>query len=254
MQPVYEEIAQAFPDAPALVDGFVADVSAEDFALDRIQSIIASVPDFDLFPRDASGGVRSSMPRTDLALGPGFGDWLESTKTSVLVRNLQRYDPRSRELVGQFRESAAAALGLRVRDIREAGAGLFLSSPEAVVHYHNDREHGFLMHLCGSKTVRVLPRQSTPLQELLRACLGKREGLFAGFRDDFEREAKVFDLQPGTTLYIPRLAPHWVKNGPEISISLNLFFFTPGALVHERIYRMADKLRLAAAALGPARS
>ena len=40
--------------------------------------------------------------------------------------------------------------------------------------------------------------------------------------DEFAARGEAFDLAPGDSIYVPVKAPHWVKNGPEPSISLSI--------------------------------
>jgi hypothetical protein len=42
------------------------------------------------------------------------------------------------------------------------------------------------------------------------------------WRDDFAIKGKPVELTPGEAVYVPVKAPHWVKNGPEVSISFSI--------------------------------
>jgi hypothetical protein len=42
------------------------------------------------------------------------------------------------------------------------------------------------------------------------------------WRDEFAAAGRPFPLAPGEAVYVPVKAPHWVKNGPEVSISLSI--------------------------------
>ena len=44
------------------------------------------------------------------------------------------------------------------------------------------------------------------------------------FEDRFQSRATVFSLHPGEGLHFPVGAPHWVKNGPEVSVSFSATF------------------------------
>jgi hypothetical protein len=46
------------------------------------------------------------------------------------------------------------------------------------------------------------------------------------YQDEFQQRAAVFKLTPGRGLHFPAAAPHWVQNGPEVSISFSITFLT----------------------------
>lgn len=108
---------------------------------------------------------------------------------------------------------------------------IFISSPAAVTPYHIDPEYNFLLQIRGRKTVHVFDasdRSILPPQELeeFMAAGGKRN---LGFKDEYEAKSSVFELTPGVGLHVPVLAPHWVKNGDEVSISFSITFRTPAS-------------------------
>jgi hypothetical protein len=47
------------------------------------------------------------------------------------------------------------------------------------------------------------------------------------FHEENRPKAWVYDLRPGFGLHFPVTAPHWVENGPEVSISFSITFSTP---------------------------
>ena len=42
------------------------------------------------------------------------------------------------------------------------------------------------------------------------------------WQDDFEARGHKFELAPGDAVHVPLMWPHWVKNGPEPSISFSI--------------------------------
>ena len=42
------------------------------------------------------------------------------------------------------------------------------------------------------------------------------------WRDDYATRGRAFTLQPGDAMFVPVMAPHWVKNGPSVSISFSV--------------------------------
>src|SRR5207245_1928864 len=62
-------------------------------------------------------------------------------------------------------------------------------------------------------------------------------------REEYEAKATVFDLRPGYSLYFPPFDPHYVLNGPEVSISFSCGFFTPHQDRRWGIHRVNRRLR-----------
>jgi hypothetical protein len=59
---------------------------------------------------------------------------------------------------------------------------------------------------------------------------------------DFRR-AREFRLHPGDALHQPSLAPHWIKNGPSVSISVAMHFSIAALERRARIYQANGVLR-----------
>ncbi len=126
-----------------------------------------------------------------------------------------------------------------------AGA-IFISSPGSVTPYHLDAEYNFLFQLRGAKTISVFDRddRSVLSEEELeeRAKLAQVHRNMA-FKDEYQQRARVFELTPGFALHVPSTAPHWVKNGPNVSVSFSAGFSTRSAQRKERIRRFNYGLR-----------
>jgi len=122
---------------------------------------------------------------------------------------------------------------------------IFLSSPGAVTPFHLDPEHNFLLQIRGTKSVSMWDREDRfvlPEAEL--------EKFYAAFvhrnlpwREVFQTTAWVVPLEPGQGLHFPVAVPHWVKNGPEVSISFSITFRSDSSERRELIYRANARLR-----------
>jgi hypothetical protein len=101
---------------------------------------------------------------------------------------------------------------------------VFISSPGSVTPFHFDPDHNILLQLRGTKTMTVFPGRderllSAEAQEAFH--LGEHHRNLS-WRDDFAPLGEAVALHPGEAIHVPVKAPHWVKNGPEPSISLSL--------------------------------
>ena len=50
------------------------------------------------------------------------------------------------------------------------------------------------------------------------------DNLSATYKPEYESRALVFHLQPGTGVHSPVNTPHWLQNGNNVSVSLNINF------------------------------
>ncbi len=131
-------------------------------------------------------------------------------------------------------------------------AFIFISSPDAVTPFHFDPEHNILLQIRGSKTMTVFPAHDETL-----ANGEAHEAFHAGghrnlaWRDEFAERGTAFALEPGRAVYVPVKAPHWVKNGPEVSISFSITWRSEWSYREEYAHRMNRLLRRAGLAPSP---
>lgn len=63
------------------------------------------------------------------------------------------------------------------------------------------------------------------------------------WREVFQTTAWMVGLEAGQGLHFPVALPHWVKNGPEVSISFSITFRSAGSARRELLYRGNARLR-----------
>lgn len=112
----------------------------------------------------------------------------------------------------------------RTGAMHQLEAFIFLSSPNSVTPLHFDPEHNILLQLRGSKTMTIFPQTDSEI-----APGAAHEQFYQGlahrnlpWRDDYAARGRAFTLQPGDGVFVPVMAPHWVKNGPAVSISFSV--------------------------------
>ncbi len=122
-------------------------------------------------------------------------------------------------LLGEIRPEIEAATGAMLTP----QGFIFVSSPNSVTPYHFDPEHNILLQIRGSKVMtqfsagdaRFVPDEA---HETYHAG-GPRE---LKWDDSFLDHGSEFPLSPGDALFVPVMAPHFVKNGPAPSVSLSI--------------------------------
>lgn len=143
------------------------------------------------------------------------------------LRRVESADPRFRGLIEGLYDEIAAHCP-HFRHLSSTGA-LLISSPGAMVYYHLDAPGNLLWHIRGRKRVWIYPAFDDRFapQELV-------EDICAGFVDDnlpyspdFDRQASVFDPEPGEVLSWPQTAPHRVQNLSTVNVSLSTYYVTP---------------------------
>lgn len=123
-------------------------------------------------------------------------------------------------------------------------AFIFISSPEAVTPFHFDPEHNILLQVRGTKIMTVFPPGDETLvtgEQHERFHAGGHRNL--PWRNEFTARGRAFELTPGDALYVPVKAPHWVKNGPGVSISFSITWRSEWSYREEYARRMNGLLR-----------
>jgi hypothetical protein len=216
------------------------------FALPRLMELARRLPE--AFVEYNAGalpvGVRpEDTPRTGLSAEETVRRIAECGSWMVLKRVEQ--DPEYGPLLDGCLDHLAKEAGASVPRMLRREGFIFLSSPGAVTPFHLDPEHNFLLQIRGSKTVSMWDRDDRfvlPDAEL--------EKFYAAFehrnlpwKDVFQTTAWVVPLQPGQGVHFPVAVPHWVRNGPEVSISFSITFRSDSSHRRELIYRANARLR-----------
>ena len=152
-------------------------------------------------------------------------------------------DPGMAELMNtyldQLESGMIAKQGKRVK-MRKRVAFVFVSSPNSVTPVHFDIEHSLLMQVSGSKTVSVGRFESDAARrhEFDRYWDGSH-----GRIETLQPEEAAYTMTPGRGVYIPPGTPHWVHNGPDISLSVTLTHFTAATVRENRVESFNAQLR-----------
>ena len=224
------------------------EVNSDIARLDYIQSVAEKMAPEALIFRAADSEPNVAMARLE---NPSFAessleDVLLADTRSFMLTDVNQVDSGYADVLQRFVVWMAETLGIRPGQIMHPSVSIFLSSPLAISCYHTDREQNVLFQLAGTKRLHVFPRLTSAPREIFEALFRSRKGIHFEYREDMESNSRQYDLDVNGALYIPRLWPHWVRNGPEISVSISLNFFTLPNFALERLYNMSDRLRVEA--------
>jgi JmjC domain len=247
-QPSRQTIGQipfddAFPGGPV---GFAHDLHLDD------RLTLAAVADLaDRLPRRSVIADTATQPLLVPQGGPPRGALerpgdvirdLHNANAWLTLLNVEE-DPGMAELMNtqldQLESGMSAKQRRRVK-MRKRVAFVFVSSPNSVTPVHYDIEHSLLMQVSGCKTVSVGRWESdaTRRHEFDRYWDGSH-----GRIETLQPEEAAYPMTPGRAVYIPPGTPHWVHNGPDISLSVTLTYFTAATVRENRVEAFNSYLR-----------
>ena len=236
-----------FDDAfPRRSVGFIHDLPLDD------RLTLASVADLaDRLPRRSVIADTAAQPLLVPQGGPPRGALerpgdvirdLHNANAWLTLLNVED-DPGMAEIMNthldQLEPGIIARQG-RPGKMRKRVAFVFVSSPNSVTPVHFDIEHSLLMQVSGCKTVSIGRWESDAARrhEFDRYWDGSH-----GRIETLPPEVTAYTMTPGRAVYIPPGTPHWVHNGPDISLSVTLTYFTAATVRENRIEDFNSRLR-----------
>jgi len=232
---------------PAQSVGFIHDLHLDD------RLILASVADLaDRLPRRSVIADTAAQPLLVPHGGPPRGALERPGDVIRDLRNANAWltllnvedDPGMAELMNahldQLEAGMIARRGTKQGKLRKRVAFVFVSSPNSVTPVHFDIEHSLLMQVSGCKTVSIgrFETDAVRRHEFDRYWDGSH-----GRIENLPPEIAAYTLTPGRAVYIPPGTPHWVHNGPDISLSVTLTYFTAATVRENRIEDFNSHLR-----------
>jgi hypothetical protein len=175
---------------------------------------------------------------------------------SWIILKHANQDPEYRELLTQCMLEIGQLSGWDLaRETSAWEAQVMITSPRQVTAYHMDNECNFLLQVAGEKTINIFDQTDRAVlteEELEDFWTGNQNA--ARYKPDLQERARVYQLAPGRAVHLPINAPHWLKNGDNISISLSVNCEIPGYTAR-RVFRVNHNLRkLGVTPLPPGRS
>jgi hypothetical protein len=158
--------------------------------------------------------LREQAAETILGIGAA-GCW-------VCLRNVEQ-QPEYEALLEQLLEEMRPQIESKTGQMINLQCFLFATSPGGVTPYHFDPEHNILLQVRGSKVMTVFPAgdpacAADEIHETFHA--GGRPEL--PWREEMAQHGTPFAIEPGKAVYVPVMAPHYVTNGDEVSVSISI--------------------------------
>jgi hypothetical protein len=134
----------------------------------------------------------------------------------------REYGAVLRECMAELQEYTGLNLE-RVMKVQEVI--IFVTSPKRITTYHIDRECSLLLQIRGDKHISIFDRNDREVlseEEIERFWSVDHNA--PRYKPELQNHATVYELKPGNGVHIPVNCPHWVQNGDNISVSLNVNF------------------------------
>lgn len=169
---------------------------------------------------------------------------IEQADAWMALHNIQE-DPVYRGLVDEVLDYVKPVVDEKDPGMCHRAGWIFVTSPGAVTPYHLDHEHNFILQIYGKKTLHVFDPLDRDIvsERSLELFHTKHSRELVQYKEEFERKAHVFELEPGMGGYMPTTAPHWVKNGDGVSITISCTYYTRETLRRKLLHKGNYALR-----------
>jgi Cupin-like domain len=178
---------------------------------------------------------------------------LERPGTWIKLTCGHEIDPEYASLLEEILAELEGRTGVPLRrQITWVSPTIFLAAPNTVTPFHIDHEVTYLFQIRGSKEVHLFDPSDRSLiaEEQLERFYAGDLGV-AKYRPEYQSKASVYRLVPGDAVHQPSLAPHWVRNGDEPTISMSLNFCLRELDRRARIYQVNHYARKLGASPSP---
>jgi hypothetical protein len=169
---------------------------------------------------------------------------IEECKSWIVLKNVESI-PEYKALLDECLDPIFQ-IPSSLKNLHNKEAFIFVSSPNSVTPYHIDPEHNFLLQIKGTKTMHVWKaddKLALPEKAIEDTVYGPYAHRNLPFKDEFQSHAESYQLEAGGGLYVPVHAPHWVKNGPAVSVSFSITFRSSFSERKALLHRFNAKLR-----------
>ena len=166
-------------------------------------------------------GIDGKPEPTGISIGDTIRN-IEKTGSWAALKNIEQV-PEYAALLHGLLEEIRPQIEARTGKMQKLQGFIFITSPGGVTPYHFDPEHNILLQIRGSKVMTQFPAGDAryaphEVHESYHTG-GARE---LKWRDEMLAGGTQFPLIAGEALFVPVMAPHFVKNGPGSSVSLSI--------------------------------
>lgn len=216
-----------------------------------------------LLARDALAQLAERLPTAsiewnlaDLPLGilpedtPGNGlspadtiRSIDSNRSWIVMKNVEQ-DAAYGALLDAALAPLVPAVMAATGPMAHREAFIFVTAPGGITPLHIDPEHNILLQIEGSKTMNVFPAGDpdiVPPQQSEAFHAGGHRNLI--WDDGFHAKRTAVPLGPGDAVLMPVKAPHFVENGPSVSVSLSITWRSERSVAEGELHSLNRLMR-----------
>jgi hypothetical protein len=191
------------------------------------------------------GTVFYDVPPSDLTPHEAF-DRLEPGSFKILLKRLERHDPRFDALLRTLFDQVREELGQNgfCDEAMRLESSIFITAPQSTTPFHFDPEVNFFSQIEGDKIYHLYSPSDLGEQEVEPLYVRATVDIGQVDLNRRDRSAEhVFALRPGSGLHQPQDSPHWVETGDSRSVSYTFVYETRDARNLARVRSFNHYLR-----------
>lgn len=166
-------------------------------------------------------GIDRKPPPTGIPIGKTIRN-IETANSWAALKNIEQH-PAYARLLADLLDELRPCIEARTGRMMKTQGFIFVTSAGGVTPYHFDPEHNILLQARGSKVMTQFPAgDARYAPDEIHETYHTGGGRELRWRDDLLPGGQEFALTAGEALFVPVMAPHFVRNGPEPSVSLSI--------------------------------
>ena len=166
-------------------------------------------------------GIDGKPAPTGIPIGRTIRE-IETTNSWAVIKNIEQ-DPDYARLLGELLDELRPAIEAKTGRMMKLQAFAFVTSAGGVTPYHFDPEHNILLQVRGTKVMTQFPAGDPRFApDRIHETYHTGGGRELKWHDDLLPGGTEFALSAGEAVYVPVMAPHFVRNGGAPSVSLSI--------------------------------
>ena len=219
--PAREQFAASYPEVPhKLIHALHSHPLLE---LEALASLAEAVPAASVEYNFGNQplGIDGKPEPTGIPIGRTIRE-IETTNSWAVIKNIEQHPDYARLLADLLAELRPIIEGKTGAMMKLQGF-IFVTSAGGVTPYHFDPEHNILLQVRGHKVMTQFPAGNARFApDEVHETYHTGGGRELKWRDELLEGGREFALEPGEAVFVPVMAPHFVRNGTAPSVSLSI--------------------------------
>lgn len=220
-QQARETFAAAYPETPHVLRHALGEHPL--MQLDALAGLAESLPDRSL--EWNAGNQPLGVAGKPAATGIPIGDTIRNIATTnswAAIKNIEQH-PDYAALLSALLDELRPQIEARTGRMMTPQGYVFVTSAGGVTPYHFDPEHNILLQVRGSKVMTQFPAGDPRCApDAVHETYHTGGGRELSWHENLREYGREFALSAGDAVYVPVMAPHFVRNGLDPSVSLSI--------------------------------